>query len=145
MINFFTSPQSTSFNILGIGSDSASSKYVRLFIALKSWAPKHRFIRWKAALAVRELLIAKVKRKRAAPSSSAQRLNFRGRRPYIPAHLLVMSHQVFVDKMLSMLGIYSRGNRGQKKQDRYSGSVRRFYFSQKAILFSFTTICLRFC
>lgn len=68
-----------------------------------------------------------------------------GRRPYIPAHLLVMSHQVFVDKMLSMLRIYPRGNRGQKKQDRYSGSVRRFHFSQKAILFSFTTICLRFC
>ena len=53
-----------------------------------------------------KLLIAKVKRKRAAPLSSAQRLNFRGRRPYIPAYLLVMSHQVFVDKRLSMLRIH---------------------------------------
>ena len=43
-----------------------------------------------------------------------------GRRPYIPAHLLVMSHQIFAYKSLSMLRIYPRGNRGQKKQDRYS-------------------------
>ena len=49
-----------------------------------------------------KLLIAEFKRKRAAPSSSAQRLSFRNRKLFSRC-LLRMSHQVFVDKMLSEL------------------------------------------